>query len=60
MMMLTKNLDSWELTNQYVWGKKNTQINTENQFIIILIDKILILGSNDENKFIILIKKYYF
>ena len=59
MIMLTKNLDSWELTNQYIWGKKNTQINTENQFIIILIDKILILGSNDENKFIILTKTYF-
>lgn len=48
-----KDFDNWELTNQNIWGKKKTQINTENQFIIILIEKILILGSNDENKFII-------
>ena len=40
--------------------KKNTQIKTENQFSIILIEKILILGSKDENKFIILIKMYYY
>ena len=51
--MFKKDLDNWELINQYIWGKKKTQINTENQFIIILIEKILILGSNDENKFII-------
>ena len=58
--MLIKDLDIWELINQNIWGKKKIQINTENQFIIIFIEKILIFGSNDENKFIILIKKYYF
>ena len=52
-IIFKKDFDNWELTNQYIWGKKKTQINTENQFIIILIEKILILGSNDENKFII-------
>ena len=55
-----KDFDIWEFINQYIWGKKNTQIKTENQFSIILIEKILILGSKDENKFIILIKMYYY
>ena len=57
--MFKKDLDNWELINQYIWGKKNTQINTENQFIIIFIEKIFTLGSKDENKFIILIKMYF-
>ena len=48
-----KDFDIWELINQNIWGKKKIQINTENQFIIIFIEKILIFGSNDENKFII-------
>ena len=52
-IIFKKDFDNWELTNQNIWGKKKTQIKTENQFIIILIEKILILGSNDENKFII-------
>ena len=60
IIILIKDLDIWELINQNIWGKKKIQINTENQFIIIFIEKILIFGSNDENKFIILIKKYYF
>lgn len=54
-----KDFDIWEFINQYIWGKKNTQIKIENQFNIILIEKILILGSKDENKFIILVKMYY-
>jgi len=48
-----KDFDNWELINQNNWGKKKIQIKIENQFIIIFIEKILILGSNDENKFII-------
>ena len=51
-----KDLDNWEFINQYIWGKKKIQINTENQFNIIFIEKILILGSKDENKFIILLE----
>ena len=58
--MFKKDLDNWELINQYIWGKKKTQINTENQFIIIFIEKIFTLGSKDENKFIILIKMYFY
>ena len=44
---------SWELINQNIWGKKNTQMNTEIQFIIKFIEKIFTLGSKDENRFII-------
>ena len=51
--ILKKDFDIWEFINQYIWGKKNTQIKIENQFNINCIDKILTLGSNDENKFII-------
>lgn len=55
-MIFKKDLDNWEFINQNIWGKKKIQINTENQFNIIFIEKILILGSKDENKFIILLK----
>ena len=48
-----KDFDNWELINQNIWGKKKTQIKIENQFIIMSIEKIFTLGSNDENKFII-------
>jgi len=55
-IIFKKDLESWEFINQYIWGKKKIQINTENQFNIIFIEKILILGSKDENRFIILLK----
>ena len=55
-----KDFDIWEFINQYIWGKKNTQIKTETQFIINLVDIILILGSKDENKFIICKQSYPF
>ena len=55
-----KDFDIWEFINQYIWGKKNTQIKTETQFIISLVDIILILGSKDENKFIICKQSYRF
>jgi len=58
-IIFKKDLESWELINQNIWGKKKIQIKTENQFIITLIEKILIFGSKDENKFIILIKIYF-
>ena len=53
LITFKNDFDIWEWVNQYIWGKKNTQIKIENQFIIILIEKILILGSKDENRFII-------
>lgn len=48
-----------EFINQYTCGKKKIQIKTENQFIIIFIEKIFTFGSKDENRFIILIKKHF-
>ena len=53
LITFKNDFDIWEWVNQYIWGKKNTQIKIENQFNINCIDKILTLGSNDENKFII-------
>ena len=45
---------SWELINQNIWGKKKIEIKIDNQFNIILIEKIFTVGSKEENKFIIL------
>jgi len=59
-MIFIKDFDNWDWINQYIWGKKNTQIKTETQFIINLVDIILILGSKDENKFIICKQSYPF
>jgi len=54
--IIFKNVfDICECINQNICGKKNVQIKIENQFIMIFIEKILILGSNDENRFIIYI-----
>ena len=52
-IIFKKDLDNCELINQNIWGKKNTQMNTEIQFIIKFIEKIFTLGSKDENRFII-------
>jgi len=45
---------SWELINQNIWGKKKIEIKIDNQFNIILTEKIFTVGSKEENKFIIL------
>jgi hypothetical protein len=44
---------SWELINQNIWGKKKIEIKIDNQFNIILREKIFTVGSKEENKFII-------
>ena len=51
--MFKKDLDIWEFIRQYIWGKKKEQIKIDTQLNIIENEKILILGSKDENKFII-------
>ena len=44
---------NWELIKKNIWGKKKIEIKIDNQFNIILIEKIFTVGSNEENKFII-------
>jgi len=53
ILIFIKKFDHWEFINQYIWGRKKTLINTEIQFNAKLTEKILMLGSNDENKLII-------
>jgi len=57
-IIFKNDLDIWEFINQYIWGKKKITIIIDIQFIIIFIEKIFTFGSNEENKFIILIKIY--
>jgi len=57
-MMLKKDLDNWEFINQNIWGKKKEQIKIDIQFSIIDNEKILTLGSKDENRFIICKKNF--
>ena len=57
-MIFIKDFDNWDCINQYIWGKKKITIIIDIQFIIIFIEKIFTFGSNEENKFIILIKIY--
>jgi len=42
---------NWELIKKYL--RKKIEIKIDNQFNIILIEKIFTVGSNEENKFII-------
>ena len=53
-----KDFDNCELIIQYIWGKKKILIKIDIQFNIKLKDKILIVGSKDENKFIIFCKQF--
>jgi len=48
----------WELVIQYIWGKNNRGITTDNQFKLNEKSIILTIGSNDENKFDIKYKNY--
>jgi len=52
-IIFKKDLDIWEFINQNIWGKKKEQIKIDIQFNIIENEKTLILGSKEENKFII-------
>jgi len=52
-IIFRNDLDIWEFINQNIWGKKKEQIKMDIQFNIIESEKILIFGSNDENRFII-------
>jgi len=57
-MTFKKDFDIWEFINQNIWGKKKEQIKIDSQFNITENEKILILGSKDENKFIIYDKNF--
>jgi len=46
-------LDIWEPTNQYNWGTIDNKSIHDNQFRDIEKSKKLIIGSNDENRFVI-------
>jgi len=52
-IIFRNDLDIWEFINQNIWGKKKEQIKIDIQFNIIESEKILMFGSNDENRFII-------
>ena len=54
IMIFLTVLIIWESINQYIWGIKNMQILAEIQLKGRFIIKILVFGSNDEKRFVIL------